>query len=129
MNDIKVLKNFCERHSIKVIDTNKRAYRVQKINTEYFKYPNDYNIVDKTHFAYDTEPLFTVEIAQSELERIAEFENQVFNHMSETGHFNLFETLMEQKEQEKYLRNKYPAVQKVYEHYSLMLKMAESGEL
>ena len=36
---------------------------------------------------------------------------------------------MEQKEREKYLRDKYPAVRKAYEQYSLMLKMAESGEL
>jgi hypothetical protein len=49
--------------------------------------------------------------------------------MAEKGHFNLFETLMEQKEQEKYLRENYPAVKKAYEHYSLMLKLAQSGEL
>jgi hypothetical protein len=33
------------------------------------------------------------------------------------------------KEREKYLKNKYPAVKKAYEQYSLMLKLAESGEL
>jgi hypothetical protein len=36
---------------------------------------------------------------------------------------------MEQKEREKYLKEKYPAVKKAYEQYSLMLKMAEAGEL
>jgi hypothetical protein len=36
---------------------------------------------------------------------------------------------MEQKEEEQRLRNKYPAVRKAYEQYSLMLKLAESGEL
>jgi hypothetical protein len=41
----------------------------------------------------------------------------------------MFEILMAQKEQERYLRDKYPAVKKAYEHYSLMLKIAESGEL
>jgi hypothetical protein len=41
----------------------------------------------------------------------------------------MFEVMMNQKEQERYLRNKYPAVKKAYEHYSLMLKLAESGEL
>jgi hypothetical protein len=49
--------------------------------------------------------------------------------MKQTGHYNLFEVLMEQKEQEQYLRTKYPAVRKAYEQYSLMLKLAESGEL
>ncbi len=128
MNDITNLRKFCERHAIRVIDTNKRAYKHQKINIEYFNYQDDFNKVD-THIIYETESLYTVEIAQSELERIAEFENQVFNHMNQQGHYNMFETLMEQKEKEKYLRNKYPAVQKAYEHYSLMLKLAMSGEL
>ena len=41
----------------------------------------------------------------------------------------MFEVVMEQKEREKYLKNKYPAVKKAYEQYSLMLKLAESGEL
>jgi hypothetical protein len=36
---------------------------------------------------------------------------------------------MEQKERERALRDKYPAVKKAYEQYSLMLKLAESGEL
>ena len=37
--------------------------------------------------------------------------------------------IIDQKEQEKYLKEKYPAVKKAYEQYSLMLKLAESGEL
>jgi hypothetical protein len=78
---------------------------------------------------HDTEPLYTIEIAESELERIADFEQQVFNNAKKTGHYNLFEALMGQKEEEQKLRNKYPAVRKAYEHYSLMLKLAESGEL
>jgi hypothetical protein len=77
----------------------------------------------------DSEPLYTVEIAESELQRIAEFEEQVFNNLKEAGHYRMFEVLMEQKEEEKYLKNKYPAVKKAYEQYSLMLKLAQSGEL
>jgi hypothetical protein len=77
----------------------------------------------------DSEPLYTIEIAESELERIAEFEQQVFNNAKKTGHYNLFQTIIEQKEQEQYLKNRYPAVKKAYEQYSLMLKLAESGEL
>jgi hypothetical protein len=41
----------------------------------------------------------------------------------------MFEHMNELKEREQYLKNKYPAVKKAYEHYSLMLKLAESGEL
>jgi hypothetical protein len=122
------IKNFCNQHSIRVVDTNKRASRYHKININYFKDPMDFNRVYED-IVVDSEPLYTVEIAYSELERIADFEAKVFNNMKEHGHYRLFETLMEQKEQEKYLKNKYASVKKAYEHYSLMLKLAEAGEL
>ena len=122
------LREFCEQHRIRVIDTNKRAHRYHKVNIKYFKDPMDFNRVYEDIVA-DSEPLYTVEIAESELARIAEFESEVFNHMAKKGHYRMFETLMKQKEQENYLKNKYPAVKKAYEQYSLMLKLAESGEL
>jgi len=122
------IKQFCHHHSIRVLDTNKRASRYHKVNINYFKDPMDFNRVYE-HIVTDSEPLYTVEIAESELERIANFESEVFNNMKKQGHYRMFETLMEQKEREQYLRDKYPAVKKAYEHYSLMLKLAESGEL
>lgn len=128
--DKNIKREFCEHHRIRVLDTNKRAHRYHKVNLNYFRDPGNFDMI-QSHIdvVCDTEPLYTVEIAESELERIAEFENQVFNNMKETGHYKMFEMLMEQKEQEKYLRDKYPAVRKAFEHYSLILKMAESGEL
>ena len=122
------IKEFCNHHGIRVLDTNKRASRYHKININYFKDPMDFNMVYET-VVNDSEPLYTVEIAESELERIADFESEVFNNMKNQGHYRMFETLMEQKEHERALRDKYPAVRKAYEHYSLMLKLAESGEL
>jgi hypothetical protein len=123
------IKQFCQHHRITVLDTNKRAHRYQRINMAYFRDPMDFNKVSLVDVVNDTEPLYTVEIAQSELERIADFEAQVFNNMRKQGHYHMFEMLMEQKEEEKYLKDKYPAVRKAYEQYSLMLKLAQSGEL
>lgn len=123
------LKKFAAEHNIRVIDSNKRAYKHTRANVNLFHYENDYNKFQQEYMTFDTEILYTVEISESELERIAEFENQVFNNMKATGHYNLFETLMEQKEQEAYLRDTYPAVRKAYEQYSLILKLAQSGEL
>lgn len=123
------IKQFCEQHCIRVLDTNKRAHRYQRINMQYFRDPMDFNKVSLVDIVNDSEPLYTVEIAESELERIADFESEVFNNMKKQGHYKMFEMLMEQKEAEKYLCNKYPAVKKAYEHYSLILKLAESGEL
>jgi hypothetical protein len=95
----------------------------------YFRDPTDFNRVSIVDVINDSEPLYTVEIAESELEKISDFESEVFNNMKKQGHYRMFETLMEQKEREKFLKNKYPAVKKAYEHYSLMLKLSESGEL
>jgi DNA repair ATPase RecN len=123
------LKKFAAEHNIRVIDSNKRAYKHTRANVRLFQYETDYNKFKQEYTTFDTETLYTVEIAESELEGIAEFESQVFNNMKQTGHYRLFETLMEQKEEEAHLRDTYPAVRKAYEQYSLMLKLAQSGEL
>lgn len=128
MKDDFTTRHFCQDHGIRVLDTNKRAHRSHKVNINFFRDPGDFNVIHP-EIAYDTEPLYTIEIAKSELEKIAEFESQVFNNMKQTGHYRMFETLMEQKNREKYLKEKYPAVKKAYEQYSLMLKMAGSEEL
>lgn len=128
MNDDTVRK-FCEVHQIRLIDKNKRAHKYHKVNIRYFNDPLDYNRVSSQVIEYDTEPLYTLEISASELQKIADFESEVFNHMREKGHYNMFTYIMEQKEREKYLKEKFPAVKKAYEQYSLILKLAESGEL
>lgn len=128
MNNNEVVSQFCHKHSIKILDTTKRAHRYHKVNLQYFTNPEDYNWVNQ-ELINDSEPLYTIELAESDLERIATFESQVFNHMKQKGHYDMFNAIMEQKEQEKYLKEKYPSVRKAYEQYSLMLKMAESGEL
>lgn len=124
------VKQFCYDHRINVLDDNKRAHKYTRMNAQYFQYPEDYNMITATQaIQYDTERLYTVEISESELTRIADFESEVFNNMKKTGHYRMFEVLMEQKERERALRDRYPAVKKAYEHYSLMLKISESGEL
>lgn len=129
MNKNKTTQKFCYEHNIRLIDSNKRAYKHTRANVALFNYADDYNKFQQEYMTFDTEILYTVEISESELDRIAEFENQVFNNMKQKGHYDLFGVLMDQKEQEQYLRSKYPAVKKAYEQYSLMLKLAENGEL
>ena len=126
----KFVDEWCKQHSVRIIDTNKRAYRHVPVNIKYFTDNTDYNrLVFEDTVRFETQPLYTVEIAESELCKVAEFESQVFNNMRTTGHYGMFEQLMEQKQKEKFLRDNYPAVKKAYEHYSLILKLAESGEL
>jgi hypothetical protein len=124
------VKKFVRYHQINIIDDNKRAHKHTRMNAKFFQFPDDYNIMTATQaIQYETVKLLTVEITEDTLERIADFESEVFNNMRDQGHYRMFETLMEQKEKEEYLRFTYPAVKKAYEHYSLMLKLAESGEI
>lgn len=127
----KYLKTFLEDHRITVLDTSKRAHKITRINTRFFETHNDYNNIasEKLKFAFETEKLYTVEISESELERIADFEAEVFNHLRTEGHYNLFEILMRQKEEEHRLKETYPAVKKAYEQYSLMLALAKAGDI
>ena len=124
------MNEFCQRHKINIVDTNKRYATYTSLRPQYFNNPDDYNSIN-TEIVNSFEPLYTITIPFSELERIKEFEEQVFNNIKTQGahHYQMFEYMMEQKHQEKRLRDKYAAVKKAYEHYSLMLKLAESGEL
>ena len=123
------VKDFCQGHDIRIVDQNKRAGKYQPLTLKYFTNPSDYNELKKDYIHYETEQVYTVEIRESELTKIAEFESEVLAHMRQRGHYDMFNWIMEQKEREKYLKEKYPAVKKAYEQYSLMLKMAEAGEL
>ena len=123
------LENFCKRYAIRVIDSSKRAHKFSGISNKFFNYSENYNIVDSNRIEFETETLHTVEISETAINRLADFEAQVFNHMDQHGHRNLFLTIMEQKEQEKLLISKYPAVKKAFDHYSLLLNMAKAGDL
>jgi hypothetical protein len=128
LND-KAFADFMMRHSIQILDTNKKAYRRRFLNPRYFTSATDMNVVEALHTETLTEPLYTIEVTLSELEKMADFEDQVFNKMSNRGHYDLFSYIMEQKEKEKELRDRYAAVKKAYEHYSTVLKLAASGDL
>jgi len=123
--------DFVKAHGIRVVDDEKKACRYRKINTDFFNYQKDYNQINSSinYVEFETERLYTVEIAESELERIADFESQVFNNMKNGGRSNLFESLMDQKREEAALRDQFPAVKKAYEHYSLMLNLAKTHQL
>lgn len=119
------LSEFCKRHSIQIVDTLKRCIRYRPIN-HFFTNPDD---LDCAHYTkqYETEIMYTVHIPYSELTKIQEFEDRVFNNMKQEGHYRMFNTMMEQKERESALRKQYPAVQLAYEQYSLMLNLCKDN--
>lgn len=122
----KELEQFLLRHNISVVDTNKR-FAKYKPTYKYFDNKDDYNIIS-SECTHQSEPLYTVQIPLSDLERLAEFEDQVFGNMKQLGHYGLFQNLMELKEEELRLRREFPAVQKAYESYSLMLNLCKGNK-
>lgn len=120
------LHEFLRRHDIRVLDTNKRFARYRPVY-DYFTNKDTMDLIT-SQLAHETEPLYTVEIPLSELAKIQEFEDQVFGNMKQSGHYNLFQNLMEMKEEEAELRRRFPAVQKAYENYSLMLNLCRGGK-
>ena len=128
-NEKEILEKFAARHHVSILDSNKRISRLRRMMPRYFTDGVDYNYVDQHVVQHDTETLYTVTIPESELNRIAELEQRMFNRMIKDGSYNLFEIMIGQKEREKYFAEKYPAIKKAYEQYSMLLKLAESGEL
>ena len=122
----KDLEHFCRRHNIKLLNANKRFARYRPMYN-YFTEPDDFNVISSKAIM-DTEPLYTVEIPESDIKRIQEFEDQVFGNMKEQGHYGLFQNLMEMKEEEARIRRENPAVQKAYENYSLLLNLCKGGK-
>jgi signal peptidase I len=120
---------FCKRHAINIINTNKRAYKPQPFDVVYFNNPTDYNMIREYPVVIETVKVFTVEILETSLERLAKFEEEVFNRADSISHYNLFEVMMAQKHEEAVLRDTNIAVKKAYEHYSLMLSIAKAGAL
>jgi hypothetical protein len=119
------MEKFLHNHHIRILNDQKRHQRYHRIPT-YFDHADNYNAVTMDSFLR-TEKLYTVEIPESELEKLAEFEHDVFRHMASQGTMDIFNMLIDQKEEEKYLCEQFPAVQKAYEHYSLMLNLAKAG--
>jgi hypothetical protein len=103
-------------------------YEMPITSYNYFCNSTDYNVINR-YLEYKQQTRYTVQISETELENLQKFEDQVFNNMEISGHFNLFLTLMEQKEMEHKLREKFPALQKAYENYSLMLNLCTKGEI
>ena len=118
------LTEFCSRHHITVVDTQKTWCRFQQ-KYKSFAYPLDASLLveEEEFIRRETEPLYTIQIPESQLIRIQEFEDQVFNNMKEHGHFNLFSAIMDQRVEEKRLRDLFPGVKKAFEKYSMMLNL------
>jgi hypothetical protein len=114
------LSKFLSRHNIQILDTNKQWYRKDALGS-FFCHPDSYDIV--TTSINTAEPLYTVTIPEGDLQKLQQLEDYVHDNQANSTTIRLFDTLVAQKNEEYRLRKKYPAVQKAYEKYSLMLNL------
>jgi hypothetical protein len=67
------LNDFLRRHNVRVLDTNKRFARYRPLY-DYFTSREELDLI-RSEVVHETEPLYTIEIPESDLNRMQEFEN------------------------------------------------------
>lgn len=119
-------KKFLYRYNMEIVDGNRRLQK--------YVMP-DIGVLDRYDFDkfaqpmhYETETLFTIQIPESRLESLVDFHNRVEESIKYTGSMDMFNHMIQKQKEEKAFREKHPAVQKAYEQYQLMYKLAKSGD-
>lgn len=85
----------------------------------------DHNPID---IPYESETLHTIQISDSDLTALYDFYNRVEESMKYTGSMDIFNHYIQREKDEKKFREQYPAVQKAYEQYRMLFKLAKSGD-
>ena len=119
---------YCNKYFIRILNDSKRCVK-HRPPTAFFKDAMDKNIVFTHPPENDSEPLLTVEIPASKLEAMAEIEFIFYNKIGDIAAGNVFETWMNQQNQERMLRNRHPAIMQAYEAYSTLLHLATEKPL
>jgi len=114
------LKSFFAKYYIKVLSSDRR-HPIFKVN-KFFEVDNDMSLINVEPVTH-TEPMITLDIPLSKLNALADVEAIFFNNEYNDSSRRLFEAIMDLREEETYLRNKYPAVKQAYEQYSTMLHL------
>lgn len=112
------LKSFCGKYFIGILNDTRRFSRTRPVDYSVYK---DYNYLARIEI--ESEPLLTITIPQSKLESLINLENMFFNNIEDVYSRRLFETWMDDIQQEKHLRKLHPGVQEAYEKYQLMLSL------
>jgi hypothetical protein len=111
-------KNFYKKFEIKVLDSNKRC--ITHMNYSFFSDPADKDLI-YTESNTTTEKLLTLTIPESKLNDLIQLYQIVYNNRNMAGHNDMFQVVLDQIQEERSLRQQYPALQESYEHYSTLL--------
>lgn len=120
-------KKFLYRYNMEIVDANRRQQR--------YYMPPKYSISPRyaddelyQPIRYETETLFTIQVPESKLEALVDFHSRAEDAMKYTGSMDMFSHFLQKQDDEKAFREKHPAVQKAYEQYQMLYKLARSGE-
>ena len=123
MTTLNKAREFLSRWRMTIVDSNRRTPSYPKHIT-YYQYDDINNM--PTH--YETEILHTIQIPESALEALVDFYERVEESMKYTGSMDVFNHYIERQNADKAIREKYPTVQKAYDQYMMLHKLAKSGE-
>lgn len=117
-------KKFLYRYNMEIVDTNRRQQRYVMHPRYTARYYDEY-LHQPMH--YETETLFTIQIPESRLEALVEFHDRAEDAIRHTGSMDMFNHFLRKQDEEREFREKHPAVQKAYEQYQMLYKLARSG--
>lgn len=120
-------RKFLNRYQMDIVDANRRQQKCYlpprySISARYA----DDELYQTIH--YETETLFTIQVPESRLEDLVNFHNRVEESMKYTGSMDMFNHFLQKQDEEREFREKHPAVQKAYEQYRMLYKLAKSGD-
>jgi len=118
-------KEFLYRYDMNIVDSNRRY---QRYVPSYFGALDKYSHQQYHNIPYETETLHTIQIPESSLDRLIEFYERVEESMKYTGSMDVFNHYIQRRNDEKSFREKHSAVQKAYDQYQMLYKLAMSGE-
>ena len=119
----KELNQFCENYEVRVLNDQKRRARYHP--PRFFTDPMRADVIEKDTVAYETEPVYTLEIPEGRLRSLIEMEQRFFKWQRHSkGEVDMFETLMNKEREEAHYRHTNQAVKKAYEQYSMLLNLA-----
>jgi hypothetical protein len=118
-------KKFLYRYNMEIVDANRRYQKYAMPNFPILsKFEDDY-LHQPIH--YETETLFTIQVPESKLESLVDFYERAEDAIRHTGSMDMFNHFLRKQDEEREFREKHPAVQKAYDQYIMMLKLAKSG--
>ena len=113
-----LLDEVLEKYRVRIVDSRRQQRYIHPMKL-YAMVDSHGNSLDPTTFM--TETLFTIEIAESDLDRMGD-------HLSS---FHQVRNPFDREEiylREAYIRKKNPAVKKAWENYKMLLKLAAEGK-